>query len=293
MIWNEKQFDVSTQEKILAILEKFEIIYCSYSTEGSESEKKKSLETLKYVIVPSLLPSSPSKTEYLNGLLPSPLEASVIHKREFKFQFIALGFFSRLIVRFFNSSKLTVEECWQHGIVLADEFGDLALVLCDYDHSKSHYSVKVFSQFSPDNKKRKRELEEVSKQISQIEQQNSDEQVEEEEFEVEQEVEGVEEDEEDEEDVEDVEEDELYNYDFSKSEYQMEQSSVYGESQNHQMESPLPTGVVQQMFQMINQSVIHGGKHEQVTSTGNASVEKNQRQLSNNKEIGMKESLKL
>ena len=59
MIWNEKGFDSSVQDKIINILDKFEIIYCSYNKNDSLEgfEKKKNMETLDHLLIPSLLPT--------------------------------------------------------------------------------------------------------------------------------------------------------------------------------------------------------------------------------------------
>ena len=47
-IWEQYKFSTSVQRTIINILEKFEIIYCSYKkTETSEQEKKKTLENLE------------------------------------------------------------------------------------------------------------------------------------------------------------------------------------------------------------------------------------------------------
>lgn len=62
MIWNQKGFENSVQEKVINILEKFEIIYCSYQKfENDSFDKKKSLDTMDHLLIPSLLPIKPPK----------------------------------------------------------------------------------------------------------------------------------------------------------------------------------------------------------------------------------------
>ena len=157
-LW-DPNFSEKVQEKIINILEKFEIIFCSYKTVDEEGiEKKKSLETLDHLLIPSLLPAKPPKEEYEKGILV--LEESkknlVVHKRDVLFQFIALGFFSRLIVRFLNSGNFTVNECWLNGLLISDDIGDSALVVCVVDHERSQYVLKVISHYSQEKKKIKK-----------------------------------------------------------------------------------------------------------------------------------------
>ena len=154
-IWGQKGFNTSIQEKILSILEKFEIIYCYYKNETSKrgNKTKKNLNTLQYLIVPSLLPLKATRSEYEHAILPSPKDKEnvITHKREIHLKFIALGFFSRLIIRFLNINSYRVQEIWLNGIVLKDNFGDQALILCSIDHSQSRYLLTIVTQFSPPN----------------------------------------------------------------------------------------------------------------------------------------------
>ena len=85
------------------------------------------------------------------GLLPINVENEgevIVHKREFDFQFIALGFFSRLLVRFLNSTSFNVTDMWLNGLVLQDTNGDKALIVNNVNHLNSLYNIKIVSQFS-------------------------------------------------------------------------------------------------------------------------------------------------
>lgn len=63
-----------------------------------------------------------------------------------------MGFFSRLIVRFLNSSHFKVEESWLNGLVISDQYGDKGLILCCIDHDQSQYVLKIVSTFSKEKK---------------------------------------------------------------------------------------------------------------------------------------------
>ena len=47
-----------------------------------------------------------------------------------------------------NSGNFNVEECWLNGILVSDESGDRALVLCKIDHQHSQYILEIVSEFS-------------------------------------------------------------------------------------------------------------------------------------------------
>ena len=56
-IFSEKGYESSVQQKIIHILEKFEIIYCSYNVSNEE-------KSLSHLVVPSLLSQKAPNSEF-------------------------------------------------------------------------------------------------------------------------------------------------------------------------------------------------------------------------------------
>jgi len=105
-MWRAPRHPPELHAYMLKLLKKFEVVF-----ELNEED----------LFIPCLLNNSP-KQEVLDAewakALSVPADKELCFARCYKFQFVPLGFMSRLIVRFLNTFDWSPSYYWQHGIIL-------------------------------------------------------------------------------------------------------------------------------------------------------------------------------
>lgn len=103
IVW--KQYPSSLHKTLLGILERFEVVFPIRDSLGSS-------------IVPTMLPDSPSEfIEAFSSLLLPPDRFQRI-ERTYRFGFMPLGFFSRLVSRLFIIPNLFCHDPWLKGVMI-------------------------------------------------------------------------------------------------------------------------------------------------------------------------------
>jgi Leucine-rich repeat (LRR) protein/serine/threonine protein kinase/GTPase SAR1 family protein len=159
-IW--KEYPPSEYNWLLKLLDKFEIIFrISPSTNADPSQgvrdrwismlmddgqsqleqaagRRATLASLDLLVIPSMLPATPADS-HLNELWNKHSEfESHVYGRRYIFQFLPLGFFSRLIVRSLHMAGLTPQYVWRDGMII-DSDNERALVV----HNELDYLLDI------------------------------------------------------------------------------------------------------------------------------------------------------
>jgi hypothetical protein len=103
IIW--KNYPESLHKVLLGILEKFEVVFPIKGQEGAS-------------VVPTMLPDDP--TERYNELSNRVVNEKLFERieRTYKFDFLPLGFFARLIVRIYHTTELFCHDPFQKGLLI-------------------------------------------------------------------------------------------------------------------------------------------------------------------------------
>eukprot|EP01102_Stenamoeba_stenopodia_P014052 TRINITY_DN4636_c0_g2_i1.p1 TRINITY_DN4636_c0_g2~~TRINITY_DN4636_c0_g2_i1.p1 ORF type:complete len:1322 (+),score=264.84 TRINITY_DN4636_c0_g2_i1:1203-5168(+) len=131
-IWKPPMYPEYLHNFMLALLERFEVIY-SLQAEGQ-------------LLIPCMLDSVPdpemiqkewpSDKDYHSGVDGPKKQLG----RFYHFDFLPIGFFSRIIVRFLNGVDWKPEEYWKNGIILSKETEKVLLKLIPEKH---HFRMYV------------------------------------------------------------------------------------------------------------------------------------------------------
>jgi hypothetical protein len=103
IIW--KNYPESLHKVLLGILEKFEVVFPIKGQEGAS-------------VVPTMLPDEP--TNMYNEISNREFDSTLFERieRTYKFDFLPLGFFARLVVRFYHTTELYCHDPFQKGLLI-------------------------------------------------------------------------------------------------------------------------------------------------------------------------------
>eukprot|EP01087_Luapelamoeba_hula_P024976 TRINITY_DN9696_c0_g1_i1.p1 TRINITY_DN9696_c0_g1~~TRINITY_DN9696_c0_g1_i1.p1 ORF type:complete len:1325 (+),score=299.28 TRINITY_DN9696_c0_g1_i1:269-4243(+) len=122
-VWTAPDYPPELHDKLLLMLEKLEVI-SRFKHEGEDK-----------ILIPCLLPDSPPRQDELEKQWPT-FTAGGQAGRIYNFEFLPLGFFSRLLVRFLLSQYIPVIY-WKTGIVLKREEESVKLTLTKDSRNKA------------------------------------------------------------------------------------------------------------------------------------------------------------
>lgn len=103
IVW--KKYPVSLHKTLLGILERFEVVFPIRSAEGAS-------------IVPTMLPDAQSEVMQTFGALQLPRTEYRRVERTYRFGFMPIGFFSRLVARLFLIPNLFCHDPWLRGVMI-------------------------------------------------------------------------------------------------------------------------------------------------------------------------------
>lgn len=103
IVW--KQYPASLHKTLLGILERFEVVFPIRSAEGAS-------------IVPTMLPDVQSDVMQAFGALTLPRAEYRRVERTYRFGFMPIGFFSRLVARLFLIPNLFCHDPWLRGVMI-------------------------------------------------------------------------------------------------------------------------------------------------------------------------------
>lgn len=104
IVW--KQYPASLHKTLLGILERFEVVFPIKDGEGAS-------------IVPTMLPDTPSEVMEAFGILQLPRAEYQRIERTYRFGFMPIGFFSRLVARLFLIPTLFCHDPWLRGVMIS------------------------------------------------------------------------------------------------------------------------------------------------------------------------------
>ncbi|EFA77446.1 leucine-rich repeat-containing protein [Heterostelium album PN500] len=118
-IWRPPLYPENLHPHLIALLEKFEISYNLGSKKGGAYSQ--TIDESAQSLIPSLLPTE--RPSALSSLWTSynPKVHTEQFGRNYKFEFIPNGFFSRLMVRILNFAKGEARCYWRNGMLLQHE----------------------------------------------------------------------------------------------------------------------------------------------------------------------------
>lgn len=150
-IWTPKMFPIAIHPLLIALLQKFEILFIADEEltkrlvdyfDVSAAVKNPSYPIGGIGVIPSLLPEAvPS----LDILWPPFAEPLVQYDRQYVFELVPSGLFSRLLVRLLQSAT-DILHCWRYGAVLL--FSD-SLCLVELNNRRQCISVNLRGGRSP------------------------------------------------------------------------------------------------------------------------------------------------
>jgi len=109
IIW--KKYPESMHRTLFSILEKFEVVFPIRGQEKLNFIDRES-------IIPTMLPSHPTEA-FKSFISKNSFERVTRLERTYKFDFMPLGFFSRLIVRLYHTLDLFCHSAYQGGVLIS------------------------------------------------------------------------------------------------------------------------------------------------------------------------------
>lgn len=86
------------------------------------------------IVIPSLLPATPAEAHFNELWKDHSLFESHVSGRRYLFQFLPLGFFSRLIVRTLHMSGLSPQYIWRDGMIIDSDCERAMLIHNEFDY---------------------------------------------------------------------------------------------------------------------------------------------------------------
>lgn len=107
------------------------------------------------IVIPSLLPATPAEAHFNELWKDHSLFESHVSGRRYLFQFLPLGFFSRLIVRTLHMSGLSPQYIWRDGMII-DSDNQRAMLI----HNELDYMLDIIVKTKKEGPNTARRLEE-------------------------------------------------------------------------------------------------------------------------------------
>jgi len=135
-IW--KHIPTDQHANVMAILERFEILFPLKGVNPPQS------------VAPCMLPAELPKEfqQFVDSTFNAKMKAKMSkYVRSYRFEFMPIGFFARLIVRAMHSKGISYKMAWMNGVILeeaekpSDAVADLAWL--DYDPDKYLLNISL------------------------------------------------------------------------------------------------------------------------------------------------------
>jgi hypothetical protein len=138
VIW--KQYEPSRREDILAILERFEVVFLKRSRRkvvaGYAGRK-----AIQSITVPSLLPLTVDLATVSASLMPAA--GVLLHKRVYTLKWMPIGGMARLVARFQAHREFDVTCRWRFGLSFSTIAGQKGLLVCSADYAANNFKLEV------------------------------------------------------------------------------------------------------------------------------------------------------
>eukprot|EP01132_Coremiostelium_polycephalum_P008525 gene8525-10480_t len=128
-IWKPPHYPVDLHPHLLVLLERFEISF-NFSGRSSSQELTEIIDDDSQSLIPALL-SNDCPSNFQSIWNPSKKKSPIQYSRQYKFDFIPNGLFSRLMVRILNFAGSESKLYWRNGILLQRDDEQILVELVD------------------------------------------------------------------------------------------------------------------------------------------------------------------